>query len=50
MTRKAGRLTFKVLGSQNNGTQMVILDEALDLGGYFGAIPSHNQGLSNGPA
>lgn len=42
-------LTFKVLGSQNDGSQMMIFDEASDLGSHFSAIPAHKQGLSNRP-
>jgi hypothetical protein len=44
------KTTFEILGRQQNRAEMVVLDEAADLGRDLGAIPSHNQHLANGPA
>lgn len=41
--------TLEILGRQDDGTQVVVLDEALDLWRHLGSIPAHNQGLSNRP-
>lgn len=45
-----GKFTFQVLGSQENGTEMVLLDQVADLGRDLRAIPSHNEHLPNSPA
>lgn len=41
--------TFEVLGRENNGSKVVVLDQALDLRSYFSAIPAHDQHLANRP-
>ena len=47
--RKEERQTFQILGSQNDGSKMMILDETLDLRSNFGAIPAHKQHLPYRP-
>ena len=46
---RTGLPTLKILGRQDDGTEVVILDEALDLWRHLGSIPTHNQGLSESP-
>ncbi len=47
--RRETGTTFEILGCQEDGADVVVLDKMADLGGYLGAIPSHNQHLANGP-
>lgn len=47
MTR---RQTFQILSCEDNRSQVMIFNEALDLRGDFSAIPSHNQSLTDRPA
>lgn len=42
-------LTLEVLGRQNDGPEMVVLNQGADLGRDLGAIPAHDEHLANGP-
>ena len=44
-----GRLTFKILCCQEDGTQVVVLDEMAYLWCDFCAIPPHDQHLADRP-
>lgn len=44
-----GVLTLEVLGRQNDGPEMVVLNQGADLGRDLGAIPAHDKHLANGP-
>lgn len=35
--------TFEIFGCENDGTEMVVLNQSSDLGRDFYSIPSHNQ-------
>lgn len=41
--------TFEVLGRENDGTEVMVFNEAPDLRGHLGAIPPHDQALTNCP-
>lgn len=42
-------ITLEVLGGEDDGAKMVVLDEGAYLGRDGGAIPSHQQHLADGP-
>lgn len=42
-------LTFKVLGGQDDGSKVVVLNKGADLGRHLGAVPAHDEHLANGP-
>jgi hypothetical protein len=44
-----GLLTLKIFGCKDDGTEMMVLDQAANLGGHLGPIPAHDEHLPNGP-
>lgn len=50
MGRGRSTPTFQILCRENNRTEVIVLDQTLDLGGYLRAIPAHDHHLADRPA